>query len=111
MAQARVHVLPHALERLLVEPRRVDREAEKLGGAIDVLDERAHAPAPMVPVAMEAHLDRLLVERPVERLRVEFSRALVEERRHERPKARLVGRVLRRAAAHGELERNQRNRV
>ena len=111
VAQAGVHVLAHPLERLLVESRRVDREPQKLGGAIEVLGQRAHPPAPMVAVAMERHLDRLLVERPVKGLRIEVSRALVEEPRHQRAKAGLVGRVLRRAAAHGEFERHQRHRI
>ena len=111
VAQARVHMLAHPLERLLVEPRRVDREPQQLGGAIEVLGQRAHPPAPMVAVAMERHLDRLLVERPVKALRIEFARALVEEPRHQRAEAGLVGRVLRRAAAHGEFERHQRHRI
>ena len=111
VAQARVHVLAHAFERLLVEPRRVDREAQQLCGAIEVLGERAHAPAPMIAVALERHFDRLLVQGAVKRLRIEFARALVEEPRHQRAQARLVRRVLRRAAAHGEFERNERHRV
>ncbi len=68
VAQARVHVLAHAFERLLVEPRRVDREAQQLCGAIEVLGERAHAPAPMIAVALERHFDRLLVQGAVKRL-------------------------------------------
>ena len=111
VAQAGVHVLAHPLERLLVESRRVDGEAQELGGAVEVLGQRAHAPAPMVAVAVEAHLDRLLVERPVKGLRIEVARALVEEPRHQGAEAGLVGRVLRRAAAHGEFERDQRHRV
>ena len=111
MAQARVHVLAHALERLLVEARRVDRKPQEFGGAVEVLYERAHAPAPIVAVAVEGHLDRLLVERPVERLRIEFARAFVEEPRDERSEARLAVRVLRRAPTHGELERDERHRV
>ena len=68
VAQARVHVLAHALERLLVEPGGVDRKPQQLGGAIEVLGERAHAPAPMIAVAMERHFDRLLVQSAVKRL-------------------------------------------
>ena len=111
VAQARVHMLAHAFERLLVEPRGIDGEAKELGGAIEVLDERAHAPAPMITVAVERHFDGFLVERAVKGLRIQFARALVEKRRHQRAQARLVRRVLRRAAAHGEFERNERHRV
>ena len=68
MAQARVHVLAHAFERLLVEPRGIDRKPQQLGGAIEVLGERAHAPAPMIAVAMERHFDRDLVQGAVKRL-------------------------------------------
>ena len=111
VAQARVHVLAHALERLLVEARRVDREAQEFGGAVEVLDQRAHAPAPMIAVAVELHLDRLFVQRSVEGLQIEFTRALVEETRDERSQARLALRVLRRASAHRKLERDKRHRV
>ena len=81
MAQARVHVLAHPLERLLVEPGRVDRKAQQFGGAIEVLGQRAHAPAPVIAVAVERHFDRDLVERAVKRLRIEVARALVQKSR------------------------------
>ena len=65
----------------------------------------------MIAVAVERHLDRLLVERPVEGLRIEVARAFVEEARDQRAQARLAGRVLRRAPAHREFERDERHRV
>ena len=111
MAQARVHVLAHPFERLLVEARGVDGEAKQLGGAIEVLGERAHAPAPMIAVAVERHFDRFLVQSAVKGLRIQFARALVEEAGHQGAQAGLLRRVLRRAAAHGEFERNDRHRV
>ena len=111
VAQARVHVLAHAVEGLLVEPWGVDRQPQQLGGAIEVLGQRAHPPAPMIAVAMERHFDRDLVEGAVKRLGIEIGRTLVEKRRHQRAEARLVRRVLRRAAAHGEFERNERHRM
>ena len=65
----------------------------------------------MIAVAMERHFDRFLVESAVKGLRIEFARALVEHGRHQRAQARLFRRVLRRAAAHREFERNDRHRV
>ncbi len=109
MPQPGVGVLAHAQERLLVEARRIDGEAQELGGAIEVLDQRAHPAAERVAVVVERDLDRLLVERPLEGLRIEVARAFVEQAREQHAHSRLVGRVLRRAAADGEFERDQRN--
>jgi len=111
VTQPRVHVLAHAFERLLVEPGGVDRKPQEFGSAIEVLGERAHAPAPMIAVAVERHFDRDLVQGAVKRLRIEITRPLVEKSRHQRAEARLFRTVLRRAAAHGEFERNERHRV
>src|SRR6185312_3281518 len=88
VAQPRVHLLAHPLERLLVEPGRRDREPQELGGAIEVLDQRAHAPAPVIAVAVERYFDRFLVERALERLRIEIARALVEQPGHQGAQAR-----------------------
>ena len=111
MAQAGVGVLAHPQERLLVEARRVQRERQELRGAVEVLDQGAHPPRRVLPVVAEVDLDRLLVERPLEGLRIEVARAFVEHAREQHAQARLVRRVLRRAAAHGEFERDHRNRV
>ena len=42
VAQARVGVLAHPQERLLVEARRVDGEPQKFDGAVEILHQRAH---------------------------------------------------------------------
>ena len=65
----------------------------------------------MVALAMEGKLDRLLVERLLEGLVVEIAGAFVEQAGEHASRAGLAGRVLRRAAAKGELERHQRHRV
>ncbi len=111
MPELRVHLLAHALERRLVEARRVDGEAQQFAGAVEMARQRAHPPADMVALAMERDLDRLLVERLLEGLAVEIAGAFVEQAGEQRRGARLARRVLRRAAAKGEFERHQRHRV
>ena len=109
--QLRVHLLAHALERRLVEARRVEAKAQQLAGAVEMAREGAHPPADMVALAMEGDFDRLLVERLLEGLVVEIARAFVEQAGQQGRGARLARRVLRRAAAKGEFERHQGNRI
>ena len=102
-------MLAHADERLVVEAGRIDGEAEKLRRPVEVLRQRPHPAALVVAVVAEMQLDRLLVERLLEGLRIEVAGALVQHAREQHVKPGLLRRVLRRAAAHGEFERDQRN--
>ncbi len=109
--QSRVGVLADANERLLVEARLIDRKAQEFGGAVEVLDKRSHAPAHRGAVGVERDLDRPFVEGALEDLRIEVARAFVEEGGEQHPRARLVGRILGRAAAEREFERDERHSV
>ncbi len=53
VAELRVHLLAHALERRLVETRRVDAKAQQFAGAVEMAHQRAHPPADMIALAME----------------------------------------------------------
>ena len=86
--------------RRITVPLAISYWASQLAGAVEVLGERSHAPAPVIAVAMERHFDRFLVQSPVKGLRVQFARAFIEQSRDQGAQARLVRRVLRRAAAH-----------
>jgi hypothetical protein len=104
-------LLAHPRRRRFVETRRVDGEAGELAGAVEMAGKRLHPPAEEVALGMEGKLDRLLVERFVERLIVEIGGALVEQAGKQSRRAGLAGRVLGGAAAKGEFERHQRHGV
>ena len=78
MAQMRFHLFAHAIERLLVEARRIDRQRQQSAGAVEMTCQRSHPSADLVGVGVEADLDGLFVERAVKALAVEIAGALVE---------------------------------
>src|SRR5579863_5084802 len=93
--EPRADLFANSDDRLLVEPRRIDREAQKLGGAIDVLDQGSHAAAEIIAVAIEGDFDRLFVERALVGLRIKIASALVKQARQHGRRPGLAGWVLR----------------
>ena len=111
VAQSRAELLAHPRNGRFIEARLVDGKAQQFARALDVANERAHAPAHIIAIAIEGDFDRLLIQRLLESLRIERPRALVQQRRQHRRRARLAGRILRRAALEREFERQQRDGV
>src|SRR5579883_122706 len=104
-------MLADAQERLFVEARLIDGQAQQFRGAVEIADQAPHPTADMIAVATERNLDRLLVEGAVKSLGIERPGAFIKQAAEQRRRARLAGRVLRRAALEGEFDRDQRHGV
>ena len=105
---ARLDLRTDALDRLVVEPRLAEAEAQHVEGLGAVLHQRAQVARHAVAVDVEAQFDGEFVEPLMKRRGVVRSGAFVEQAGQEVADTRLVGRILRGAARERELKRHQR---
>jgi hypothetical protein len=108
-AQIRQHLVAHQLDRLGVEARRRQREAQQLDCGIEICGERPQRAAEMIAPGHEAELDRLLLHALLERAGVELARPFVEQRDHHVGDTRLAGWVGVRAAEKRVVDRDHRH--
>ena len=100
-----------AIDRPLFEPRLVDRQAHQFESGIEIARQRLEMTGQMIAVDREMQMDGKIVHRLVEGAGIIGARAFVEQAAEQRGEARLLDRVLRGAAAEGELHRDQRDSV
>ncbi len=89
----------HAVDRLLLEPRLAERDAQQLEGLVAVAGERLHMAGDRVPVAAESRPNCQILDGEVEGARVIGTGALVEQSGEQSCEAGLAGRVRRRRRA------------
>ncbi len=106
------HRLPaDALHRLRVEARLSDCDAEEIEGLVEICGKRAQAAVESIGIRVERQFDAEVFELRLEGARIEVGGALVEQPRHHVGKTLLAFRVLRGAAAKGDVHGDDRNRV
>ena len=108
--QARLDLMADALDRLGVEARLDQRQAQQLEGAAAMLAQRLELAGEAVALGIERQADRQVLELGAERLAVERAGALVEQARDHVGQALLAARVERRAAGEVDRHRQERNR-
>ena len=89
--------------------RRGQRRPQQIKGLVLVVAQHAQAAAEGIAAGAEGQLDGAAVEPLMERLGVEIARAFVEEVADQIGDARLVLRILRRAAGKGIFHGDQRH--
>ncbi len=94
-----------------IEARFGKRQAQKLECLVGMLDERLQGAADGIVAGVEGQFYRARGKPLLEGVRIMRPCALVEEPRQHLRDARLVGRVLRRAALEGEGDGNERHDV
>ena len=109
--EARDKLRHDAVDRRLFEPRLADRQTHQLEGGIEIARQRLEMAGEVIAVDREMQMDGEIVHRLVEAGGIVRAGALVEQAAEQRGEARPFGRVLRCAAAKGELHRHQRHGV
>ena len=99
-----------ALDRLGVEARLDQRQAQKLEGAAAMLAQGLELAGEAVALGIEREADRQVLELGPKRLAVERTRPLVDQARDHVGEALLAARVERRAAGEVDRHRQERNR-
>ena len=108
--QPRNGLCTHPLDRVGIEARRTEREAEQAERLVLVLLERPQGAAHGVAGGLEREIDRLAFQLVLESRAVEFTGAFIEQIDREVGSAGLVGRVLVGTAAEGKIDGDQRHR-
>ena len=106
-ADARAKLAAHPLQRIGVEPRLIQGEAQQLKGGVNIPGQRPQPAGESVAVRPKRQLDRLLLQRLLEGGAVKRARAFVKQTRQHGGGASLARRILRAAAAHGKFQRHQ----
>ena len=100
-----------AVDRLLVETWLLHGQFEEAEGGVLLRGEHAHGAVDAVAVRIEAHLRPGVVELLLEGFAVKVAGAFVEEAGHQAGQSLLAVRVLRRAAAEGETNGDDRDGI
>jgi hypothetical protein len=109
-AQIRQQIGADALDRFRVEAGRGQRQVGQLECLVLLVEQRAQRTVELVAGRRETQADRARLELFVKRAGVEIAGALVDQPRHQRRDASLVGRILARAATERKIDGNQRRR-
>lgn len=111
LLQGRKNLRPHALDRVGVELRFRKRHAQKTKRVLRIVRERDELHDQKIAVGRHGQFDRANGERGVKRIRIELSRAFVEQIRREIRQPILALRIVGRPGGKGGRHRDHRQGV